>query len=420
MGKCFLISPAVQPRKVPASGFLGPDGAAPTILLVSPARRAKLVNAPLYFRITTALLASRSMKILIVEDQADIRDTLRDILEINGHEVIAAEDGLDGVKRAAEKPEFIFCDMSMPNLDGRGVLAAVKQMPEVKEVPFIFLTAHADRRDQREGMSLGADDYITKPFTERDIIDAITARTHRQQTARERIRELSDHHRREISAHWSHELLTPLNAVIGSLELLEVDLDTMSSAEVKEMLGLIRQGATRQERLSRKLIRYFNLEQMKHATPLAAAGHCEAAPVINGAAAQAAREQDRGATLAVSSAPGDVALHPELLRDAIYEVVTNAMTFSPTGSPVTVISVARDGRYRIEVADVGSGMTPDQRARVGAFTQFDRQKREQQGLGLGLAIAQATAKLAGGALVLEDGPAGRGLRVVFDLPLAKT
>src|SRR4051812_16336846 len=106
------------------------------------------------------------MKILIIEDQEDIRATLRDLLEINGHEVIEAEDGVQGVKLAAQTPDFIFCDMSMPNLDGRGVLNAIKEMPEIRDVPFVFLTANAERHHQREGMTLGADDYITKPFTE--------------------------------------------------------------------------------------------------------------------------------------------------------------------------------------------------------------------------------------------------------------
>ena len=77
----------------------------------------------------------------------------------------------------------------------------------------------------------------------------------------------------------------------------------------------------------------------------------------------------------------------------------------------------RGGRYRIEITDRGPGLTAEQRASVGAFTQFDRRVREQQGLGLGLAIARAAATLAGGHLVLEAGPGGSGLTVLFDLPL---
>ncbi len=110
------------------------------------------------------------MKILIVEDQTEIRDTLRDMLEINGHDVIAAEDGVERLKMAAQQPEFIFCDVEMPNLDGYGMLAEIKKMSGVCDVPFIFLTARAERSALREGMASGADDYITKPFSEADLV----------------------------------------------------------------------------------------------------------------------------------------------------------------------------------------------------------------------------------------------------------
>ncbi len=357
------------------------------------------------------------MKILIIEDNDEIRDTLRDILEINGHEVIAAEDGVEGVKLAAQSPEFIFCDMSMPNLDGRGTLAAIKEMPAVREVPFVFLTANASRNDQREGMALGADDYITKPFTEKDIIDAIASRTKRQVSVRERIQQFAEHHQREINANWSHELLTPLNAVIGSLELLEVAADTMSPEELKEMLGIIRAGAERQERLSRKLIRYFELEQQRHAPKPTTAARGSIAAAIHAGAAKARQEKNSAGPLNVSAVDGDAAVREELLRDAIAEVVANAMTFSPAGSAVTVSGTIRDGHYRIEITDQGPGLTAEQRAQVGAFTQFERKKREQQGLGLGLAIARSTATIAGGSLTLDAGPDSRGLRVTFVLPV---
>lgn len=107
-------------------------------------------------------------------------------------------------------------------------------------MPFIFLTAPADRADRRSGMDLGADDYITKPFTERDILDAIAARGTRQRTLRGRIEELIEKRRREESANWSHELMTPLNGVLGGLELIEMEGGSVSPAELKDRLGLIR------------------------------------------------------------------------------------------------------------------------------------------------------------------------------------
>jgi two-component system sensor histidine kinase/response regulator len=357
------------------------------------------------------------MKILIVDDQADIRDTLQDILELNGYKVVTAEDGAQGVEVAAkELPDFIFCDVSMPVLDGHGMLAAIKKVPAVREVPFVFLTANATRHDQREGMALGADDYITKPFSERDILDAIAARIKRQGSLREKITELAGQHRREINAQWSHELLTPLNGVLGALDLIEMD-EKIGPAELKEMLAIIREGAQRQERLSRKLIRYFSLEQLTQAPP-ARPARCNAAPAIAAGVTKATQEKNAPGAVRVTVDDGEVALLDEFLRDAVSEVVANALTFAPAGSPVAVTGKRGGDSYRIEIDDQGPGLTAEQRGQIGAFTQFDRQKREQQGLGLGLAIAQKTAQLAGGSLALEGGAGSRGLRVIFTLPLA--
>jgi len=357
------------------------------------------------------------MKILIIEDQEDIRATLRDLLEINGHEVVEAADGVQGVQQVAQKPDFIFCDLAMPKLDGHGVLAAVKQLPEIRDVPFVFLTARAERHDQREGMALGADDYITKPFSERDILDAIAARSQRRRSLHDRIQELARYHRSEINAQWSHELLTPLNAVMGMVGMLESEAETIPPGELKEMLAIIRAGAERQEKLARKLILYFRLEQMS-LSPMSDRGSSEASRVVLTAAAQAARDRNREADLATSAESGQVAIDDELLRTALYEVVDNALGFSKPGQPVRVMGTVRAGHYRIDVIDEGPGMTAEQCANVGAFTQFDRRKREQQGLGLGLAIARSTAKLAGGHLHLTPLAADRGLAVTFDLPCA--
>ena len=91
------------------------------------------------------------MKILIIEDDPGLRSTLQELLEAGGHAVLAAEDGVQGLALAAQAPEFIFCDVNMPNLDGHGVLAAVKQMPGVCDVPFVFVTARDQRSEWREG-----------------------------------------------------------------------------------------------------------------------------------------------------------------------------------------------------------------------------------------------------------------------------
>jgi two-component system sensor histidine kinase/response regulator len=358
------------------------------------------------------------MNILIADDEPEVRDTLKDLLEINGHKVLAAEDGVQAVALAAQKPEFIFCDVEMPNLDGHGVLAAIKEMPGVRDVPFVFLTGRDKREQQRAGMSLGADDYITKPFTERDVIEAIASRTKRQRSLREQIKQLTEQHRREINAPWSHELLTPLNVVIGNLDLLRIEADSISRSELKEILSYIREGADRQERLSRKLIRYFNLTQAAASAGKGARERCSADDAIHSGATQAAGENRRESDLELAPDPSKVLLRGEWLHAAIYELVDNAFKFSKAGSRVTVTTTNQAGRCHIEITDDGVGMTPEQRAQIGAFVQFDRKVREQQGLGLGLAIARMTARLADGDLILEARTGRPGLRAILDLPLA--
>lgn len=355
------------------------------------------------------------MKILIIEDSQAIRETLQDLLEINGHTVRAAADGLDGVKLAAERPELILCDIAMPGMDGFAVIQAIQQLPQCRDVPFIFLTAMADREDQRRGMALGADDYITKPFNERDVLDAIAARVRRQSSIRGRLEQLLDEKHREISADWSHELMTPMNGVLGGLELIEMEADTIKPEEMKELLAIVRAGAERQQRLSQKLIRYFELQRLKEMPPVAGLGRCRAEAVVAAGAERAAKEEKRPTDLRMALEPAQVAGSERLLVDAIAELVANALRFSAPGSPVDVTGRHVDQFYRIEIIDRGPGLTAEQRESVGAFKQFDRNRKEQQGLGLGLAIARDTASVSGGRLALQEGPDRRGLKVVIDL-----
>jgi CheY-like chemotaxis protein len=357
------------------------------------------------------------MKVLVIEDQAEIRDTLKDMLEINGHEVLAAEDGVEGLRLVALHPDLIFCDMAMPNLDGPGVLMAVRRMPELSEVPFIFLTARAEREDQRKGMNMGADDYITKPFTEMEILQALSARHARHKGTREHLAELKAQHQREINAKWSHELLTPLNAVLGGLSLLESEEAILCRPELVEILSAMREGVERQEQLAGKLIRYFQLEQLREAPSTFQRRPSLADAEVRAGATKAAAEAGRTVDLVLDVTPSRVALLGDFLQHAVYEVVQNAFHFSATGSPVIVEGAPQGAVYRLEIMDEGEGMSAEQRAHVAAFTQFNRQRREQQGLGIGLAIVRLTMQVCGGSLFIEEGPKGKGLRVSLQVPL---
>ncbi|GAB4199164.1 MAG: hypothetical protein Fur006_49600 [Coleofasciculaceae cyanobacterium] len=116
-------------------------------------------------------------KILVIEDERSLRINLIKLLCAEGFQVIGADNGRNGVKLARlEQPDVIICDVLMPHLDGYGVLKALQQDSATATIPFIFLTAKADRADWRQAMTLGADDYLTKPFTRAELLDAIASR----------------------------------------------------------------------------------------------------------------------------------------------------------------------------------------------------------------------------------------------------
>lgn len=115
--------------------------------------------------------------LLLIEDNDEIRDNTAEILELADYKVTTAENGKVGVEKAlANKPDLIICDVMMPVLDGYGVLHLLNKNPELKGIPFIFLTAKTERSDFRKGMEMGADDYVTKPFTDIELLTAIESR----------------------------------------------------------------------------------------------------------------------------------------------------------------------------------------------------------------------------------------------------
>jgi CheY-like chemotaxis protein len=120
-------------------------------------------------------------KILLIEDNLEIRENTSEILELDGFEVETAENGKIGVEKALDNPpDLIICDIMMPVLDGYGVLHLLSKNDKTSDIPFIFLTAKAERSDFRRGMEMGADDYITKPFEETELLNAIESRLKKQ------------------------------------------------------------------------------------------------------------------------------------------------------------------------------------------------------------------------------------------------
>ncbi|WP_276484126.1 response regulator [Paraflavitalea pollutisoli] len=115
--------------------------------------------------------------LLIIDDHDDIRENIAEILSLAGYRTLTAPNGKRGVETAMrEKPDLIVCDIMMPELDGYGVLHLLRKNADTEHIPFIFLTAKTERGDFRKGMEMGADDYITKPFDDIELLNAIEIR----------------------------------------------------------------------------------------------------------------------------------------------------------------------------------------------------------------------------------------------------
>lgn len=119
-------------------------------------------------------------KILVIEDEAEMREIIQSFLEKNNFKVIVCEDGEKGIEMAEKEiPDLILCDISMPVKNGFQVITEIRQIDSLKLIPFIFLTGKSDRNDFRKGMNLSADDYLTKPFRKNELLDAVNVRLSR-------------------------------------------------------------------------------------------------------------------------------------------------------------------------------------------------------------------------------------------------
>lgn len=140
-------------------------------------------------------------KILVIEDHQDVRENICEILELSDYDVLEAANGKEGVRLAtSERPDLIICDIMMPELDGYGVLHILNKKVETREIPFIFLSAKSEKTDFRKGMNLGADDYLTKPFDDKELLQAVELRLSKR-------RQVSEEEGRQNSGFYSEKKL---------------------------------------------------------------------------------------------------------------------------------------------------------------------------------------------------------------------
>jgi two-component system, sensor histidine kinase and response regulator len=362
-------------------------------------------------------------QILLIDDDTFLRQDMAQILEIEGFDVIEAANGVLGVQYAKDRrPDLILCDIMMAELDGYGVLMQVRSDPSTAAIPFVFVTARTGRNDTRYGMTLGADDYLTKPFSGEELLATVNAQLEKRASVLSLSEQKLDHLRHSVTLALPHELRTPLLSITGFSEVLISDAYSMAVNEIVDLACHIKNSAQRLNRLFENYLLYTRLEVLKsqpaHIEGLRKSRCIQPSAILKYLIFTRAQQLQRTADLQLSIDDTEaVVIEEQSLGKVVDELIDNAFKFSTPGTPVDVTAFTEGEYFVFSICNQGYGMTMEQIAGIGAYMQFERKFHEQQGTGLGLAIAKQLAELYGGALSVQCVP-DQNLLVRVALPLA--
>jgi two-component system sensor histidine kinase/response regulator len=346
-------------------------------------------------------------KILVIDDMSEIMELIVEMLQIQGYKTFSADNGRAGVELArANLPDLVICDINMPDMDGYGVLRALREDLSTAAIPFIFLTGMDDRAKMRKGMESGADDYLVKPVNQKELLAAVEARFEKHTLVKRQSEKKLEDLRGNIALSLPHELLTPLTGILGCSSLLVEEGERMSPPEVKQTARDIYASGKRLHRLIENFLIYSQIELTAADPQKTAFLRKKEVLVINetvsAVAQQKARAHEREIELDLANVTAHLPINTDNFKKVLEEVLDNAFKFSPPGSVVRVESRTQEMRFTVSIIDHGRGMSPEQIKSIGAHMQFERRFHEQQGSGLGLVIAKRMTELHGGEFEIES------------------
>ncbi|MBD2187025.1 hybrid sensor histidine kinase/response regulator [Pseudanabaena mucicola] len=354
---------------------------------------------------------THTFSILIVDDDPNNFDVIETLLGDQDYELHYAASGKNAIAVLdACQPDLILLDVMMPEIDGIEVCKRIKAIPKWQTVPIIMVTALNSKSDLANCLNAGADDFLSKPINSVELrarvnsmlrikqqYDNIQTLSSIQSNTINILESTLNELRGTLAAKMSHELNTPLNGIIGTIDVLMADLENMDLSEIREMLGWADESAQRLEGLTRKFLTYLELEVSPNHQKLFKSKHTKFVKDIveSKLRADASRAQ-RSDDLIFELEEAEITIPENYLWTILYELLDNAMKFSAAGSIIKVRSQVVDHVFHLSVQDFGRGMTDEQIALVGAFMQFERKIYEQQGVGLGLKIVKKIVELARG------------------------
>ncbi|TDB69201.1 hybrid sensor histidine kinase/response regulator [Arundinibacter roseus] len=345
-------------------------------------------------------------KILIIEDEKVIRENVAFLLNASGFEVSTAPNGSEGIKHASQfQPDLILCDIMMPEMDGFEVIDQIRQNKALAMVPFIFLTAKSELSDMRKGMILGADDYLTKPFTLEELLGAIEARLRRRIVIDQVVQQRIQHIYNNLNNNSTHEFNTSLNSIMGFTEFLKDHYPTLDESEIQEMFDMVLVSSNRLKRNLESLMMFSEIQALTSSpdTPIPSLG----TSTINQNFVQTVWQEVSHSFENVHPAfelhveEADLPLDARFLKKILVEVFDNAIRYAQSEPVVQVTGRPTLAGYLLSIQDNGQGFEEEELSKILPFHQFERVVQEKQGLGLGLYLSRLLIESIGGSLVIS-------------------
>ena len=372
-------------------------------------------------------------RILLADDNGDMRDYVSRLLS-GKYEVETVGDG-EAALQAARVKEFdlVLSDVMMPKLDGFGLLQALRNEERTRTIPVILLSARAGEESRVEGLGAGADDYLVKPFSARELLARVEAHLSLQRERKrseEKLEELmalekkarisaevANRIKDDFLAMLSHELRTPLNAIVGWTHLLKTG--TLNERDRARGIDVIERNASAQRAIIDELLdvsRIITGKLTLEPQPLDPATVVDAAV---DAIRPAALAKEIEIATSIERNRGLIAGEAVRLQQVIWNLLSNAVKFTPKRGRVTVELRVVGRNFEISIGDSGEGIEPDFLPFIfERFRQADTSaKRKHGGLGVGLSIVRSLVELHGGEVsAMSDGP-GKGAKFIVRLPI---
>lgn len=353
-------------------------------------------------------------KILVIEDEAILRNEIVEWLTLEDYEALGAEDGEAGVAAALQhRPDLIISDITMPRLDGYGVLLEIHSHEATANIPFIFVTARVAHDDVRHGMNLGADDYITKPFTRLELLQTIRSRLAKKMAQeQEQQRQVNllqqalmqEHEqlllKTKLVAMFSHDLRNPLSSILITNSLIRDYGKSMDENRRVAHLNHVEASVRMMVRMLDDTLLIAQLETGNFRIklePLDVGQFFQ--PILADFQVTCGEDYSIHFENRVSE---PVIVDARLLRQIAINLISNAVKYSTPGGAIHVLLAKSEQTYILTVQDQGIGIPEADQARL--FDAFHRGANvgKVPGTGLGLAIVKQAIDLHGGTIQLES------------------